>query len=458
LDVATFTRRVDAWIAAHDATAAEQHFEAVRARRYLRLSDRDGGTSLSGFVDPLVGACLRTCLEAVTPVPGTGDQRTGEQRTADALALIATRILDAGTDKIGAQIRPHISLIVPADTWATTRRRTNTTNPDPNAAGHDAADPDRGTTAPAPGATASNGPGDGPGQAAGDGPTAVVNDGPGAVVSDGPTAVVNDEPGATAGDGPTAVVNDGPGETSLSTTSITDPTVAGQHAGPVPTGAEPLTLPELDDGTVIPISELERIACDCELTRIVLDADGIPLDVGQTERTYSKSLRRAVLVRDGHCRWPGCTMRASWCEVHHVTWYSNGGATSAANALSLCAFHHHEVHRTHLRITPTPRGHTFTRPDGRLIGTTTRDTGILRMLTPRRGTDDRPDDGPDRELRRQKTTPRGAGTGAGAPAGSGSPVPAAEDGGTSADAGARGSAAPPDRGPGGEPPPTGELF
>ncbi len=171
----------------------------------------------------------------------------------------------------------------------------------------------------------------------------------------------------------------------------------------------PVVMPELDDGTVIPISELERIACDCELTRIVLDADGIPLDVGQSERTYSKSLRRAVLVRDGHCRWPGCTMRASWCEVHHVAWFSNGGETSVGNALSLCVFHHHEVHRKHLRITATTRGHTFTRPDGSLIGTTTRDTGVLRMLTPWRGTDD----GVHGERRRQETTPRRAGTGAG---------------------------------------------
>ncbi len=160
LDVATFTRRVDAWIAAHDVAAAEQQFEAIRARRYLRLIDRDGGTSLSGFVDPLVGACFRTCLEAVTPVPGAGDERTGEQRTADALALIAARILDVGSDKIGAQIRPHISLIVPASTWAATRRRSNGTGPD-----RDAADRDGGATGP------------GPAEVVGDGSTGVVGDG-----------------------------------------------------------------------------------------------------------------------------------------------------------------------------------------------------------------------------------------------------------------------------------------
>jgi hypothetical protein len=140
-------------------------------------------------------------------------------------------------------------------------------------------------------------------------------------------------------------------------------------------------LPELDDGTVVPLSELQRLACDCELTRIVLDADGVPLDVGRTQRTYTKELRRAVLARDGHCRWPGCTLRAEWCEVHHVRWYSHGGVTSLANALTLCTFHHHEVHRHDIAITTTAAGTRFTRSHGTPIGTSM-PTGARRLLRP----------------------------------------------------------------------------
>ena len=142
-------------------------------------------------------------------------------------------------------------------------------------------------------------------------------------------------------------------------------------------------MPELDDGTVLPLSEVQRIACDCEMTRLVLGADGVPLDVGRTERTYAKSLRRAVLARDRHCRWPGCTMRASWCEVHHLRWWSRGGRTSLDNGLTLCTFHHHEVHRRDVRITPAGDGHDLTLPDGSEIGRSRRTpVGPPRAQTP----------------------------------------------------------------------------
>jgi hypothetical protein len=130
----------------------------------------------------------------------------------------------------------------------------------------------------------------------------------------------------------------------------------------------------------VPLSELERLACDCHLTRIVLAAHAVPLDVGQTKRTYSAALRRAVLVRDRHCQWPGCTLRASWCEVHHRIWYADGGPTSLTNAVTLCVFHHHEVHRRHTRITPVADGLAFTRPDGTHLGTTKRNTNTLQLI------------------------------------------------------------------------------
>ncbi len=367
LDAPTFARRAAAWAAAQDVEAAERSFEGVRTRRYGRIVDRDGGTKIDAFVDPVVGATFRTALEAVTPVPGADDDRTSGQRCADAFALLAARALDSGSDKIGAQIRPHISLIVPAETWAATRER-------------------------------------------------------------------------RSGDG--AAFGLGSGGT--------------------------LVMPELDDGTVIPLSELERIACDCELTRVVMDSDGIPLDVGQTERTYSKSLRRSILVRDGHCQWPGCTLRASWCDVHHVTWFSHGGETSARNALTLCVFHHHEVHRRHVAIAPTARGHTFTHRDGTVIGTTTRDSGILRMLVPRR---DGPADG-DGQVRPQDGNgqvqppdgrPRGADGGNNSVAGAQRAGRLDLDGGLEqvrrdGPGNPRELAGPAERSRRGQPPPTGELF
>jgi hypothetical protein len=65
-----------------------------------------------------------------------------------------------------------------------------------------------------------------------------------------------------------------------------------------------------------------------------------PLDIGRSE-TVPGWMRRAVITRDRHCRWPGgCDQPPARCQVHHLTPKKAGGSTSLANCLLLCAFHH----------------------------------------------------------------------------------------------------------------------
>jgi hypothetical protein len=115
----------------------------------------------------------------------------------------------------------------------------------------------------------------------------------------------------------------------------------------------------LEDGIPVPATELAAAMCDCEITRIVLDADSVPLDVGRTQRVFTGPQRRAVIARDRQCAWPDCHIHARWSDVHHIAWWERDtGPTSVDNGILLCSYHHHEVHRQDLTITrirPTGR-------------------------------------------------------------------------------------------------------
>ena len=44
------------------------------------------------------------------------------------------------------------------------------------------------------------------------------------------------------------------------------------------------------------------------------------------------------------CARPGCTRPPSWCHIHHVKEWENGGATDVDNCVMLCRLHHRETH------------------------------------------------------------------------------------------------------------------
>jgi len=94
-----------------------------------------------------------------------------------------------------------------------------------------------------------------------------------------------------------------------------------------------------------------------------------PLDLGRTNRTVPSHLRKAIIQRDKHCQFPGCTQPPSVCEVHHIIPWSKGGATSLSNCALYCRFHHNIViHRWGWAVTRNPDGTTTaTSPDGRIL-------------------------------------------------------------------------------------------
>ena len=78
----------------------------------------------------------------------------------------------------------------------------------------------------------------------------------------------------------------------------------------------------------------QRIACDASLVVMRHASNGSVLDVGRRTRTIPTALRRALLARDRHCQFPGCTARR--CDGHHIRHWADGGATRLDNLTLLC--------------------------------------------------------------------------------------------------------------------------
>ncbi|HEX6150572.1 HNH endonuclease signature motif containing protein [Nocardioides sp.] len=101
-----------------------------------------------------------------------------------------------------------------------------------------------------------------------------------------------------------------------------------------------------DDGLDLSAAAVRRMACDCDLIRVLLDTDGCPLDVGRTHRLVTPAIWTALVARDQHCAFPGCTRPPVMGHAHHIRHWINGGPTSLENLVLLCGHHHRTIHHT----------------------------------------------------------------------------------------------------------------
>ncbi len=83
---------------------------------------------------------------------------------------------------------------------------------------------------------------------------------------------------------------------------------------------------------------------------------GAVLSVGRRRYQVPADLRTALEVRDGTCRFPGCSRRAARCDLDHSTAWAAGGSTSADNLAHLCRKHHRLKHMARWRLTQDPGG------------------------------------------------------------------------------------------------------
>jgi hypothetical protein len=108
---------------------------------------------------------------------------------------------------------------------------------------------------------------------------------------------------------------------------------------------------------MIPGRLAERIACDA-LVRLVVTHGGGVLNVGRTQRVVTGRQRAALATLHPTCAMPGCVVRFTDCEVHHLWWWSLGGPTDLDLQVPLCRSHHAWLH---------DGGYTVTREDGALV-------------------------------------------------------------------------------------------
>ena len=121
-------------------------------------------------------------------------------------------------------------------------------------------------------------------------------------------------------------------------------------------------------GPALPDALRRLVGCDGRV-RPLVQADGVALSVGRTQRIVPERTRTAVEQRDGGCRVPGCG-RSRWLQVHHVVHWEDGGATDTGNLVALCQRHHRLHHLGHLGVAGNaddPEGMQFTDASGRRL-------------------------------------------------------------------------------------------
>ncbi len=119
------------------------------------------------------------------------------------------------------------------------------------------------------------------------------------------------------------------------------------HAG-LHGSAEPSDLAMMADGEIIAATTARRFCCDAGVVVAHVDAQGVPLSVGRKTRTIPAAIKRALLLRDRTCRFPGCT-HSRYVDGHHIEHWANGGKTALSNLMLLCSAHPTLLHESGCR-------------------------------------------------------------------------------------------------------------
>lgn len=103
--------------------------------------------------------------------------------------------------------------------------------------------------------------------------------------------------------------------------------------------------------------------------RVVVDSDGVVIDMGHKQRLYAGSPRVAASLLVRHCSHAGCDVPAALADIDHMDeWVADGGATDQRNADVRCGKHDRFKHRERWRSRRAPGGRVYSiRPDDTIV-------------------------------------------------------------------------------------------
>src|SRR3954451_14649909 len=108
---------------------------------------------------------------------------------------------------------------------------------------------------------------------------------------------------------------------------------------PVLQVSAPLHGPAEIAGIPIADSLLEQLRANATIEPVLVDDDGFAVAIGKRFSVLSPKVVRAVLLRDGGCRYGNCRARRG-LQVHHLRPRSWGGSDDISGLVAVCAKHH----------------------------------------------------------------------------------------------------------------------
>ncbi|RKW70488.1 HNH endonuclease signature motif containing protein [Galactobacter caseinivorans] len=365
LESAALVQVARAWANAIDPDGVEPDYEKqVKARSFKISMARGGGWRMTGFAPELEGAAIRAVLDAYTsprrkepaPDPESGavvdveageDARTMDQKSFDALASLFAAHASSGNAPTNHGAAP--TLLVTATLPALHAFLHAATAQQPTA--QPAAAVQRaGTDGPTEGGdvfadprSAGQGWGGPPDRMEPPHPFAGMRAPFGAPQPEqSPVQAVASSPPPPAPPPPPPVFAPAPPRALGTMTGIDPQTLVDERFARV-----------ARSDAAVPVSQVMSMLCSADVQFMLTDEAGLPLKLGRARRHFSVHQRRALMVRDRHCKAPGCGAPPGWCEAHHVIPWQQGGPTDVEHAVLLCNFHHHEVHLGRLVVEAT---------------------------------------------------------------------------------------------------------